>query len=352
MNEPTVSILCATYNHAGFIRQAMDGFLMQEAGFDFEVLVNDDCSTDGTREILREYAAAAPGRVKLTLQESNLYQTGFRGVLMRILLPLARGKYVALCEGDDYWTDPGKLAKQVAYMEAHPGCALCFHPVVKRFEGGEEPDALYPAGADGFTLQRLMTENFIQTNSVLYRRLPRYDTTRERIMPVDWYLHLYHAHEGEIGFLEEPMAVYRVHEGGIWHSAAHGSREAFVRRYGLSHLRFFLATAALYADRPNLAIYAESAAVGFMNEIITMCEAQGSEEEGARFFSELFEGADEDFAYPLTRFLARQGLARFVTLGRLNETEDARAQAEARVDELQGSRSWKLTAPLRRMRGG
>lgn len=123
MNTPLVSICCITYNHAPFIRQCLDGFLMQK-GVNYEILIHDDCSTDGTTEIVKEYAAKYPDLIFPLYETENQYSKGvwIDGFNCR----RAKGKYIAYCEGDDYWTDPLKLQKQVEFMESHPEYSVCF----------------------------------------------------------------------------------------------------------------------------------------------------------------------------------------------------------------------------------
>ena len=106
----TVSICCLTYNHEKYIRQCLDGLIMQKTEFDFEILVHDDASSDATQSIINEYVVAYPNLIKPILQIRNQYSQGI-SPLRQILFPLVKGKYVALCEGDDYWTDPLKLQK-------------------------------------------------------------------------------------------------------------------------------------------------------------------------------------------------------------------------------------------------
>lgn len=128
-NPPFVSICCITYNHHLYIRQCLNGFLMQKTNFAFEVIINDDCSTDGTTEILREYASKYPDIIKPIFQDENQYAKGVRGMFQHFVFPKAQGKYIAICEGDDYWTDPLKLQKQVDYLETHSNFSMCFHRV-------------------------------------------------------------------------------------------------------------------------------------------------------------------------------------------------------------------------------
>ena len=122
--EIQVSVLTTAYNHAPFIAQAIEGVLAQKTSFAFEMIVHDDASTDSTPRIIEEYAKRHPDIIKPILQQQNQFSQG--NDVYSFMLPLARGKYIALCEGDDYWCDPCKLQKQVDYMENHPECSYCF----------------------------------------------------------------------------------------------------------------------------------------------------------------------------------------------------------------------------------
>ena len=125
MQNPLVSICCQTYNHKNYISQAIDGFLMQKTNFPFEVLLRDDASTDGTSEIVKEYSEKYPNIINPLIYAENQWQKGvspFRDNVKR-----ATGKYIAICEGDDYWTDPLKLQKQVDFLEGHEEFSLVCH---------------------------------------------------------------------------------------------------------------------------------------------------------------------------------------------------------------------------------
>lgn len=128
MNDnPIVSICCITYNHAPFIRECLDGFLMQETTFPVEILIHDDASTDGTDDIIREYTAKFPDKIFPLYEEENKFSNGYAGKMDLFNYERAKGKYIAYCEGDDHWTDPLKLQKQVDFMETHPEYSVCFH---------------------------------------------------------------------------------------------------------------------------------------------------------------------------------------------------------------------------------
>ncbi len=126
MNNPAVSICCITYNHAKYIHDALEGFLMQQTNFSFEILIHDDASTDGTADIIREYEAKYPDIIKPIYQKENQYSKG-KSIWCEYQFPCAKGKYIALCEGDDFWTDSHKLQIQYDFMESHPDYSMCFH---------------------------------------------------------------------------------------------------------------------------------------------------------------------------------------------------------------------------------
>lgn len=121
----TVSVVCITYNQEKYIAEAIESFLMQETNFDYEILIHDDASTDATPEIIRQYEEAHPDLIKPVYQKENQYSKGIH--VLDFYKSYAKGKYIAICEGDDYWTDPNKLQKQVDYMEAHQDCSACVH---------------------------------------------------------------------------------------------------------------------------------------------------------------------------------------------------------------------------------
>lgn len=120
-----VSVYCMTYNHVDIISKAIDGFVMQKTNFPFEVWVHDDCSTDGTIDVLKEYESKYPDLIHVVYEEENMYSKGYG--IFALMKPYIVGKYHAMCEGDDYWTDPYKLQKQYDFMEENPDVALCVH---------------------------------------------------------------------------------------------------------------------------------------------------------------------------------------------------------------------------------
>lgn len=237
-SKPKVSVLCLTYNQKLYIRDALDSILGQKTDFDIEVLINDDGSNDGTTDIIKMYKSRNPGKIRLVLHKENLYSQGIRNMIIRFLLPKVRGEYIALCEGDDYWTDPLKLQKQVDFLEKNKQYSVCFHPVKVIFQDGKSSPGIFPEyiPQDKFTIENLLSSNFIQTNSVVYRK-QKYDKLPTSMMPGDWYLHVFHAMHGKIGFINEIMSVYRRHDKGIWWT--NGSTESIIKSQGPGHLELF-----------------------------------------------------------------------------------------------------------------
>lgn len=240
---PKLSIICLAYNHAKYIKDALEGFVMQKTNFPFEVLIHDDASTDGTTEIIQEYAQKYPDIIKPFFEKENCWKNGINFSKEKIW-PQVKGEYVALCEGDDYWTDENKLQKQVDFLDAHPECSICFHPVKVIWDDEREKSSVYPDSRvlkkiDGFNFNSLLKRNFIQTNSVVYRwrfHKDNYDLMPNGVLPADWFLHLLHAQIGQIGFLPDVMAVYRRNAGGIWTGS--GVTPQWFCRCGVAYFRF------------------------------------------------------------------------------------------------------------------
>lgn len=220
MATPLVSICCITYNHAPFIRQCLDGFLMQKTSFPIEILIHDDCSTDGTTEIVKEYAAKYPDLIFPMYETENQYSKPNRQPIDFYNYRRARGKYIAYCEGDDYWTDPLKLQKQVDFMEANPEYSLCVHGIeVHDLLRGrtyrhqyDVPDGI---GVD-ITPAIYFTQHYVQPLSMVFRRsMFSFDWSKRYHGYRDTHeiYHLLKAGKGR--FMNFYGGVYTKHQGGI-----------------------------------------------------------------------------------------------------------------------------------------
>lgn len=228
---PFVSICSITYNHAPYIRQCLDSMLMQQTNFEFEIIINDDCSTDGTTEIIREYAIKYPEIIKPIFHNENEYQKGTRGMYIKYVFPKTQGKYIALCDGDDYWIDPLKLQKQVDYLEAHNNCGLV-HTLAKCYIQEKNVYSESLLGRDVKDYETLFHANTICTLTTCFRkdlldRALRDITWKSSWAMVDLPIWLYIAFHSNIHFLNEITGVYRFLSESASHSHNIDRRIAF-----------------------------------------------------------------------------------------------------------------------------
>jgi glycosyltransferase involved in cell wall biosynthesis len=220
MDKPIfVSISCITYNHEKFIRQCIEGFLMQKTNFPIEILIFDDASTDGAQQIIQEYASK-DHRIITFLQNENQWSKGKYG-LLDWLFPAAKGKYIALCEGDDYWTDPLKLQKQVDFLEANPEYSMTFHKVkiYNEIEHKFEEDVINDLTKEDTNLHDLLKGNYIRTVSAVIRNTSQLASLIDKIKtatPGDWLLFIIIASTRKIKYMNQEMAVYRISYSGVW----------------------------------------------------------------------------------------------------------------------------------------
>jgi Glycosyl transferase family 2 len=213
---PVVSVVLRTYDHAPFIAQAIESVLIQQAPFPFELVIGEDCSSDGTREVVLSYAERNPDVIHAVLPEQNL---GHGEILTRAL-DAARGDLIAYLDGDDYWTSAEKLRRQVEYLEHHPECTSCFHDVSLIYDDAGIPSGtVSPGFAEGsFALDDIVMECFVPAPAMMFRRdllrtLPGWAFESAWI---DWVLHIAAARLGPLGYLPQPLAAYRVHAGGMF----------------------------------------------------------------------------------------------------------------------------------------
>ncbi|MHB8520752.1 MAG: glycosyltransferase family 2 protein [Limisphaerales bacterium] len=211
-----VSTLIITYNQEKYIGQAIESALMQKTTFAHEIVIGEDCSADRTRAIVSAFQARYPDQIRVFLRERNL---GPNRNLVQTL-KACRGQYVALLEGDDYWTSPDKLQQQVEYLTQHSDCAICFHTVECRYEDGSQQPQPYPGSGhkEITTLDDILVRNYIQTCSVVFRagliaEFPEWYLNAE---VGDWPLHVMNARYGNIGFLAPVMGVHRISGDSVW----------------------------------------------------------------------------------------------------------------------------------------
>lgn len=226
---PLVAIHCLVYNHEPYLRDCLEGFVMQQTDFPFVAIVHDDASTDGSAAVIREYEERYPQMFIPIYEHQNVYLKGGLAAINEIMnaaIDATGAKYVAMCEGDDYWTDPLKLQKQVDYMETHSDCVICSHKFKKRYMNNElienmDYSSIFPnesvVGCN-FTLEQIYEKFYLQTLCVLYRRsaLDEKRYVAHRIVR-DNLLFLEIMRNGGRGYIFNSYdGVYRIHDGGIY----------------------------------------------------------------------------------------------------------------------------------------
>lgn len=213
-----VTVRCITYNHESYIRQCLEGFVMQETTFSFEVIVHDDASTDGTAAIIREYAEKYPDIIRPIFEIENQYSK-HDGSIKRILDENTHGKYVTTCEGDDYWIDPLKLQKQVDFLEAHENYGLV-HTFAKMWIQKENRISKNLIGEYFNDIDDLIISNRIITATTCIRTslYKSYDIINPSWKMGDYPLWLYIVGKSKVHFINECTTVYRVLENSVSHS--------------------------------------------------------------------------------------------------------------------------------------
>ena len=219
---PLVSIQCLVYNHEPYLRQCLDGFVMQKTDFKFEAIVHDDVSTDGSAAIIREYAEKYPDIIKPIFEIENQYSKR-DGSLDRIMHEACKGKYIALCEGDDYWTDPLKLQKQVDFMEKNTEYTMCCSDAVIKANESELNWKRY-AEDQAIPVEDIILGGglFIQTATLLFRceliSKERYPDFAINCHVGDYPLQIFASLNGKVYWFADKMAVYRYQVGNSWTS--------------------------------------------------------------------------------------------------------------------------------------
>lgn len=214
-DEVIVSIFMITYNHEKYIKEAIESILEQKTNFVYELVIGEDCSIDNTREILKEYQKEYPDKIKLILHDSNI------GVIPNMLATFraCRGKYIAMCEGDDFWTDPLKLQTQVDFLENNLEYNMCFTSSENYNQTTGEVVEQFPDSFQDkdYTLNDIFKSNMGNTCTVMYRNLNiEIPSVFNTFSLGDWPLHMLYAERGKVKYIGKSMARYRIHPGGIW----------------------------------------------------------------------------------------------------------------------------------------
>ncbi|MBR2523959.1 MAG: glycosyltransferase [Clostridiales bacterium] len=233
MNEQIgVSIICNAFNHEKYIRDALEGFVSQITSFEYEVLIHDDASTDNTAEIIKEYATKYPDIIKPIYQTTNCYSQGIP-ISIKFQWPRVRGRYIAICEGDDYWIDPYKLQKQFDALEANPNVDICVHSsVCIDAVTGQELNLCRPSKHNCIIpVQRVIRRggSFVQTNSIVYRAsLISYIPPFRAFLGMDYTLQIHGSLRGGMLYIDDVMSVYRSNVPNSWTQKTRGNPEKYI----------------------------------------------------------------------------------------------------------------------------
>ncbi len=222
---PLLSICCLTYNHVNYIEKTIDSFLMQETVFPVEIIIRDDASTDGTQKIVESYVKKYPLVIKANLHLENQFQKGKRA--FSEIFALANGDFIALCEGDDYWTEPTKLQKQIFLLKQNPTASFCFHNTLIINEQMKVKGQLRPQNPRLFhCVDELLSYNFIHTSSIVFRNTFLLGSSRlyNKAHMGDWPLCILLAERGQFLYIDEVMSHYRLHGQSSWSSQSEATR--------------------------------------------------------------------------------------------------------------------------------
>ena len=219
-NEIVVSILCMTYNQEKYIADAVESFLMQKTRFKYEIIIHDDASSDNTASIIKKYERENPDVLKTIFQQKNQYSQG-KDILQDYMFPMAKGKYLALCEGDDYWTDEYKLQKQVEALEKNQQCNVCAHAVSIVTSDKKKKIGEMAQGKEQsvFSVEKVILGGggFVGTNSLMFtsemfKNVPSF----RKIYRIDYSLQIWGTLKGGMLYLPECMAAYRTMATSSW----------------------------------------------------------------------------------------------------------------------------------------
>lgn len=228
---PLISICCTTYNLDGYIEDALEGILSQAGDFSMEVIIHDDASTDGTQRILKKYRDAYPEMFKLILQKENQYagnNVSLGEIYHKFIFPHVSGTYIALCDGDDYWTDPNKLRQQIQIIETEENCVACFSNarVINEMNDTEKlykrdlvngiipEEKIFLGGGGLYPTSSMVFEKKALFNSLMYRHITHYISHLE----FDTMLIMALCTQGEVRYINQPLSVYRRWNSGLFSS--------------------------------------------------------------------------------------------------------------------------------------
>lgn len=339
-----LTVVTTTYNQEKYIGQAIDGMLMQKTNFPFQIVISNDCSTDKTGEILEKYQKENPEKIKIINHEKNL---GAMGNFINTLSQIKDTEYVALCDGDDYWTDENKLQKQVDFLDNNKEFNICFHKSKLFYENQEKEGSIIPENIQEVTtIEDLVVQNYVVANSVVYRWQFNNKNLEEifpnDIVPGDYYVHLLHAQSGKVKMIDEVMSAYRRHEDGMWWSNDNENKENFTLKYGRKFLNFYN-SADKYMKLPENAFEAQRKDIIY-NMIITYIKTDKFEE----LLENIVSNKDKELFYANLKDIVNRNIWYLDYLvQRENEEKQNKNMKERLKDKIRNSKLWKLRNKLR-----
>lgn len=234
-NEIKVSIYCLSYNHAKYLTQTLEGVVSQKTNFNFELIIHDDASTDGSDQIILNYQKKYPNIIKPIIQKENQYSKGIN-ISKEILFPLFKGKYVAICEGDDYWTNENKLQRQFDFLEQHPDYSACVHNTKILLDDEDinlnVNSIQYDTTLDIYKMIKTGANQY-QTSSVMYRKELMVKENRPYFVEMingvgDYPLSVYLAISGKVFYFKDVMSTYRISTKNSWTATVKNNKSKFL----------------------------------------------------------------------------------------------------------------------------
>lgn len=219
MNNPLVSVCMITFNHGSFIKEAIQGVIMQQTDFDVELIISNDASTDKTHE-----------NILKTINKNNnlkinyIKHTENKGMMKNFIFSIGKcsGNYIALLDGDDYWTDPLKLQKQVDFLEKNNEYSMCFHEAEIVNKKNDFKSLFNNSKVnETFSLIDFTKRNFVSTASCMFRNNITLKESFKELSAADWALHLLNAENGKVYYIPDCMSAYRLHSEGVWSKLNH-----------------------------------------------------------------------------------------------------------------------------------
>ena len=240
MKNKILTIFCLTYNHEKYIRKTLEGFVNQKTTFDYNIIIHDDASTDKTQEIINEFVKKYPRKFIIIFQKENQYSKGV-DITNKFILPMINSKYIAICEGDDYWCDENKIQLQIEYMESNPNCSLCVHNTLFINENGTSLQKTFNdiGKSTKISVEELIMKNICQTSSYLYKSEFKYLPENFQVPGVgDSPLRLWLALHGEVYYIDKVMSCYRIGGANSWSMSIKRDKDRQVK-HNLHMINFY-----------------------------------------------------------------------------------------------------------------